>query len=90
MPDRPDSARMPVQSARDSDPREADPFPNWFTAFLHDRQTRKPSSHTMKAYRQDFDAIARLVTNGNPARMDVADITRVRCGRRSPPTPKVT
>ena len=47
---------------------EADPFPDWFTAFLHDRQTRKPSAHTMKAYRQDFAAIASLVTDGDPAR----------------------
>jgi integrase/recombinase XerC len=30
----------------------------------------------MKAYRQDFLAIANLVTNGNPARMDVVDITK--------------
>jgi hypothetical protein len=25
------------------------PFPQWFTQFLNDRQTRKPSAHTMKA-----------------------------------------
>jgi hypothetical protein len=36
------------------------PFPQWFTQFLNDRQTRKPSAHTMKAYRQDFVAIAVL------------------------------
>ena len=52
--------------ARDADAAEADPFPDWFTAFLHDRQTRKPSAHTMKAYRQDFIAIASLVTGGDP------------------------
>jgi integrase/recombinase XerC len=45
-------------------------------ANLHDRQTRKPSAHTIKAYRQDFAAIASLVTRGNPARMDVVDITK--------------
>jgi hypothetical protein len=35
--------------------------PEWFAAFLADRGTRKPSAHSMKAYRQDFDAIATLV-----------------------------
>ena len=44
--------------------------------FLHDRQTRKPSAHTTKAYRQDFLAIAGLVTGGDPARMAVVDITK--------------
>ena len=37
-----------------------------FAQFLNDRQTRKPSAHTMKAYRQDFLAIATLVTGGKP------------------------
>jgi integrase/recombinase XerC len=32
--------------------------PDWFAAFPAERGTRKPSQHTMKAYRQDFDAIA--------------------------------
>jgi|SRR5271166_458251 len=32
--------------------------PDWFRAFLTDRATRKPSPHTLQAYRQDFDAIA--------------------------------
>jgi integrase/recombinase XerC len=44
--------------------------------FLNDRQTRKPSAHTIKAYRQDFIAIANLVTDGNPACLTVADITK--------------
>lgn len=35
--------------------------PAWFEAFLADCGTRKPSVHTMKAYRQDFDAIAALI-----------------------------
>jgi integrase/recombinase XerC len=35
--------------------------PAWFEAFLADRGTRKPSAHTMKAYRQYFDAIATLI-----------------------------
>ncbi|WP_319446104.1 MULTISPECIES: tyrosine-type recombinase/integrase [unclassified Mycobacterium] len=55
---------------------EGDPFPGWFTDFLNDRQTRKPSAHTMKAYRQDFIAIARLVTDGEPSHLGVTDITR--------------
>ena len=37
--------------------------PEWFEAFLADRGTRKPSMHTMKAYRQDFDAIAAMITD---------------------------
>ena len=51
--------------------------PEWFAAFLADRGTRKPSAHTMKAYRQDFDAIATLVTGGadGVARMSLGDIT---------------
>ena len=36
--------------------------PSWFRDFLHDRATRKPSPHTLQAYRHDFDAVAaRLV-----------------------------
>ncbi|MDN4517107.1 tyrosine-type recombinase/integrase [Mycolicibacterium austroafricanum] len=51
--------------------------PEWFAAFLADRGTRKPSVHTMKAYRQDFDAIATLITGGadEVARMALGDIT---------------
>jgi integrase/recombinase XerC len=33
---------------------------------LNDRQTRTPSAPTMKAYRQDFIAIATLVTDDDP------------------------
>jgi hypothetical protein len=40
---------------------EVDSLSEWFAAFLADRGTRKPSAHSMKAYRQDFDAIATLV-----------------------------
>jgi integrase/recombinase XerC len=65
-----------AQPSRNADAPEADPFPDWFTAFLHDRQTRKPSAHTMKAYRQDFIAIAGLVTSGDPVGMNVVDITK--------------
>ena len=39
--------------------------PEWFAAFLADRGTRKPSAHTIKAYRQDFDAIATLIAGGD-------------------------
>jgi site-specific recombinase XerC len=35
-------------------------YPGWFTDFLADRAIRKPSPHTAKAYRQDFEAIATL------------------------------
>jgi hypothetical protein len=38
--------------------------PEWVAAFLADRGTRKPSAHTLKAYRQDFDAIATLIAGG--------------------------
>jgi integrase/recombinase XerC len=38
-----------------------DSRPAWFEEFLADRGTRKPSAHTMKAYRQDFDAIVTLI-----------------------------
>jgi hypothetical protein len=33
-------------------------YPGWFLAFMADRAVRKPSPHTVKAYRQDFAAIA--------------------------------
>ena len=55
---------------------EPDPFPAWFNAFLLDRQTRKPSAHTMKAYRQDFMAIASLVTGGQPESMKLTDVNK--------------
>jgi integrase/recombinase XerC len=59
-----------------AEPGDAESFPHWFAQFLNDRQTRKPSAHTMKAYRQDFVAIATLVTIGNTARLTIADITK--------------
>lgn len=40
-------------------------YPEWFLAFLEDRAIRKPSPHTVKAYRQDFTAIAALLA-GSP------------------------
>src|SRR4051794_23069380 len=78
VPERPDPG-SPTSSARgdaNTAAAEVDPFPEWFTDFLNDRQTRKPSAHTMKAYRQDFIAIARLVTDGDPSRLAVTDITK--------------
>lgn len=63
----------PSRTVDSSAPR--DMVPDWFLAFLDDRQTRKPSAHTMKAYRQDFDGIASLLTEGNPAGLLVTDIT---------------
>ena len=50
--------------------------PPWFERFLDDRRTRKPSAHTLKAYQQDFTAIATEITGGQPAEMAVTDITR--------------
>lgn len=51
--------------------------PEWFEAFLADRGTRKPSPHTMKAYRQDFATIAELL-GGAPGggELSLTDITR--------------
>jgi hypothetical protein len=59
-------------------PGNAEPSrPEWFAAFLADRGTRKPSAHTLKAYRLDFDAIATLVAGDAAAvaRMPLGDIT---------------
>ena len=41
-----------------------------------DRVTRKPSAPTLKAYRQDFTAVADLLTLGDPAGVALIDITR--------------
>src|SRR4051812_28621897 len=53
--------------------------PEWFEAFLADRGTRKPSVHTLEAYRQDFDAIATMITGDDadaaPMPLLVRDIT---------------
>ena len=50
--------------------------PEWFAAFLADRGTRKPSAHTLRAYRQDFDAIATLIAGGEDlSAMALAAIT---------------
>lgn len=51
----------------DSGPRRTDDresiYPDWFLAFLADRAVRKLSSHTTKAYQQDFTAIATLLAD---------------------------
>jgi site-specific recombinase XerC len=51
--------------------------PEWFASFLADRGTRKRSTHTMKAYRQDFDAIAALIvgTDGDLSAIWLGHIT---------------
>jgi len=71
-----ETTHPPAQASQNADVPDVDPLPGWFTAFLHDRQTRKPSAHTMKAYRQDFITVASLVTNGDPASMNIGDITK--------------
>ncbi|AFM20555.1 site-specific recombinase XerD (plasmid) [Mycolicibacterium chubuense NBB4] len=50
---------MPRADSQQESPSIA--HPAWFVDFLADRAIRKPSPHTAKAYRQDFDAIATLV-----------------------------
>ena len=71
----PDRPRPSSPEGADSDDDQQQ-VPPWFLRFLDDRQTRKPSAHTMKAYRQDFVAIAGIITDGRPAQLTVADITR--------------
>jgi integrase/recombinase XerC len=77
VPERRDSAsaRPSVRGDANTEAAEVDPIPEWFSQFLNDRQTRKPSAHTIKAYRQDFIAIATLIT-GDPSRLAVTDITK--------------
>jgi len=53
-------------------------YAEWFLAFIADRAIRKPAGHTVKAYRQDFAAIATLLA-GAPQRLQLltpAAITR--------------
>ena len=59
-----------------SDANTAAATPTWFADFLMDRATRKPSAHTLKAYRQDFTAVADLLTSGRPADVALTDITK--------------
>jgi integrase/recombinase XerC len=76
VPDSSDSLPAPAHLEAKTEAAEGDPIPEWFNQFLNDRQTRKPSAHTMKAYRQDFVTIAMLVTDSNPAQLAVTDITK--------------
>lgn len=53
--------------------------PSWFVDFLADRAVRKPSPHTIKAYRQDFEAIAVLLAHTPPdavAHLRVDELTK--------------
>jgi integrase/recombinase XerC len=52
--------------------------PASFEAFLADRATRKPSAHTVKAYRQDFDAIATVIVG------DEQPVERIRLSASRP------
>jgi integrase/recombinase XerC len=61
---------------QDCDGDTASATPNWFADFVMDRATRKPSAHTMKAYRQDFAAVAALLTAGSPGDIALTDITK--------------
>jgi site-specific recombinase XerC len=63
-------------SASESSDDTTDATPGWFAEFLIERATRKPSEHTMKAYRQDFAAVAALLSAGRPADLALADITK--------------
>jgi integrase/recombinase XerC len=51
VPDTPVSS-PPVRLDTTTEATDANPFPNWFSQFLNDRQTRKPSAHMMKAARR--------------------------------------
>lgn len=52
-------AKREVDAANAS--RRSPHYPGWFEDFLADCAIRKLSPHTIKAYRQDFNAIARQV-----------------------------
>ena len=77
MADSPTPARISVHGDPNTPAAEVGPSPDWLIGFLNDRQTRKPSAHTMTAYRQDFIAIATLVTDGGPTWLAITDITKV-------------
>ncbi|UAK39192.1 tyrosine-type recombinase/integrase [Gordonia bronchialis] len=50
-------------------------YPGWFEQFIDDRQVRKLSPHSLKAYRQDFAAIAALIA-GHAEELAIDDITK--------------
>ena len=66
----------PHSRSSDAPPDVPPAVPAWFEEFVIDRSTRKPSAHTLTAYRQDFSAIATLITDGHPAELSLTDITR--------------
>ena len=77
------SALGPPESRSGAGPPVSEPhagigaaMPGWFADFLIDRATRKPSEHTMTAYRQDFALVAALLTGGSPADIALHDITK--------------
>jgi site-specific recombinase XerC len=73
----PDESRAGAgSSAAEPHTNTAAAIPNWFADFLADRATRKPSERTMTAYRQDFAAVAVLLTGGSPVDMTLSDITK--------------
>jgi integrase/recombinase XerC len=51
-------------------------LPGWFVDFLDDRATRKPSAHTMAAYRQDFAAIAAQLAADRAGDIALAEVTK--------------
>ena len=44
-----DGACTPVRRDAETEVADTDLFAEWFSQFLNDRQTRKPSAHTIKA-----------------------------------------
>ncbi|MFQ2878630.1 tyrosine recombinase XerC [Mycobacterium sp. MS3] len=69
----------PVEQSAPRSPTRTDADrPKWFRAFLADRSTRKPSQHTVAAYRRDFDAIAAVLSGGPEylGALDCAAITK--------------
>jgi site-specific recombinase XerD len=71
---RDESRAGPSSPSEPSDSAAA--IPNWFADFLIERATRKPSEHTMAAYRQDFASVAAFLTGSSPADIALADITK--------------
>ncbi len=55
---------------------DASAAPGWFADFLVDGATRKPSKHTMKAYRQDFTAVADLLAAVRKSSVALTDIMK--------------
>jgi integrase/recombinase XerC len=74
---RPDGPHLGAGPAASQTPgKTPHPIPSWFADFLTDRATRKPSAHTMAAYRQDFASITAQLTAGRPTDIALGDITK--------------